>query len=263
MCETVLKLKNVSVVRGGKKVFSGLSLEVQVGRSVAILGPNGAGKSTILKLITRELYPLAEEKSSMSIFGEKAWDVRELRTHLGIVSNDLQEMFADNVKGLDIVLSGYFGTAGRLRGFRIGSQLRTHAREVLKLSGAENLAKREFATCSTGERRRLILARALVSSPQALILDEPTNGLDLRSSISYIELLRNLMRTGTTVVLVTHDISEIPPEIENVILLDEGKILASGKTSKVLTSKNLSRLFKTPLVVSRSKGFFSVVPGES
>ncbi len=260
MSESVLKLENVSVVRGNKKIFSGLSFDVPVGGNTAILGPNGAGKSTLLKLITREVYPLAGAKSSISIFGEKSWDVRELRTLIGIVSADLQKMFPPDTRGIDVVRSGFFGTIGMRRSMRLSERRREAAREVLARLGVEKLALREFATCSTGEQRRLILGRALVSSPKALILDEPTSGLDLRSAIMYVESLRELMRAGTTVILVTHNIAEIPPEIGRVVLLDEGKILARGESAEILTSENLSRLFKIPLAVSRSRGFFSVVP---
>lgn len=256
----LLELENVTVLRGEKKVFSGLSLSIPVGCNMAILGPNGAGKSTFLKLLTRELYPLASEKSSLKIFGEKNWNVRELRSRIGIVSNDLQCMFPPNTSGTDVVRSGFFSSVGMWRDCKLSALQEKKVREVIEFSGLSKIASRDFGTFSTGEQRRFILARALVSSPEVLVLDEPTSGLDLKASILYIEFLRALMRAGTTVILVTHNINEIAPEMKRVALIRAGKISEVGETRDVLSSEKLSALFDVPLCVTRKNGFYRVVP---
>lgn len=258
--EKILELRNLSVMRGARKVFSDISIDVPVGCNTAILGPNGAGKSTFLKLLTREIYPVSSENSSLMIFGEKLWNVRELRSRLGIVSNDLQHHFPEDALGRDVVLSGFFSAYGVWKDNAVTRNQRKISRDVMRLLEIDALAFREFGTLSTGEQRRFLLARALVNSPQALVLDEPTSGLDLKSTFRYLQKLRELMRAGTSVVLVTHDLAEITPEFSRVILLKNGNILADGSRERVLTSEHLSDLFDFPLCVSSRNGFFSVVP---
>lgn len=264
MCvENILEIANLSVVRGDKKVFQGLTLRVPAGCNTAILGPNGAGKSTFLKLLTREIYPVASPSSVLKIFGESLWNVRDLRSRLGIVSNDLQREFPAETSGLDVALSGFLSTFGVWRGMKISREQICSAKKILSAMGVEKIASRAFGTFSTGEQRRFLLARALVNSPQALVLDEPTSGLDLKSAFLYIEKMRALMNAGTTVVLVTHNIGEISPEFSRVILLKNGRVIADGSREKMLTSQNLSSLFEIPLSVSEKNGFYSVVPALS
>jgi len=258
--ENILEIDDLSVVRGEKKVFQGLSLLVPVGCNTAILGPNGAGKSTFLKLLTREIYPVASPSCVLKIFGESLWNVRDLRSRLGIVSNDLQRDFPAETSGIEVVLSGFFSTFGVWRGMKISrEQLRT-AKKIIAAMGVEKIASRAFGTFSTGEQRRFLLARAMVNAPEALVLDEPTSGLDLKSAFLYVEKMRALMSAGTTVVLVTHNIGEISPEFSRVILLKNGRVLADGSREKMLTSRRLSGLFEIPLSVSEKNGFYSVVP---
>lgn len=258
--ENILNLRNLSVIRGNKTVFSGLSLSVPVGCNTAILGPNGAGKSTFLKLLTREIYPVAAENSSLTIFGEKLWNVRELRSRLGIVSNDLQKHFPEATSGRDVVLSGFFSTYGIWKDISVTRKHRRIAEQTMRLLEIDEIAGREFGTFSTGEQRRFLLARALVNAPEALVLDEPTSGLDLKSSFLYLKKLQELMLAGTTVILVTHNLSEITPAFSRVLLLKSGKILADDTRERALTSPLLSELFDFPLCVTEKNGFYSVVP---
>lgn len=260
--EKILDLRNLSVFRGERKVFSGLSLSVPVGCNTAILGPNGAGKSTFLKLLTREIYPVVAENSSLTIFGETLWNVRELRSRLGIVSNDLQQHFPEETLGRDVVLSGFFSTYGIWKDLSVSREQRTLAKDVMCMLEIDTIAHREFGTFSTGEQRRFLLARALVNAPRALVLDEPTSGLDLKSAFRYLEKLQDLMRSGTTVILVTHNLSEITSLFSRVLLLKRGEVIADGSRERVLTSKNLSLLFDFPLSVSAKNGFFSAVPAK-
>ena len=186
--------------------------------------------------------------------------MRELRSRIGIVSNDLQRMFPADTSGIDVVRSGFFSSIGMWRDQRATPAQAKRVREILDFIGLAGIAAREFGTFSTGEQRRFILARALVSRPEALVLDEPTSGLDLKSSILYVDFLRELMRAGTTVILVTHNINEIAPEIRRVALIRAGKIVGVGETEKMLTSAKLSELFDVPLSVSRRNGFWRVFP---
>jgi iron complex transport system ATP-binding protein len=256
----IIELRNVTAYRGDTRVFDGLSLEVEGGRSTAIVGPNGAGKSTLLKLLSCEIHPLAQEGSWLRMFGRERWNIWELRELLGIVSNDLQVEYEGNVRGLDVVLSGYHSSVGTWHQQFTPAE-RRRAGEVLHTLGVNELAERRFAEMSTGQQRRLLLGRALVHDPQALVLDEPTGGLDLKACFQYLAIVRRLMREGKTVVLVTHHIHEIPPEVTRVVLLANGAVAADGDKRAVLTSGLLSELFGIGVEIVERNGFYQAMPG--
>lgn len=257
--EPLIELDRASVVRGDATVLHALSLRIALGQHTAILGANGCGKSTFIKLIDRELYPLAREgEAPVKVFGQQRWNVQALRNRLGIVTGDLtrdlQEMYRLSVE--DAVLTGCFATLVLHPDVEISDGQRQRAREALARVGAGALAPRQCAELSTGEMRRVLIARALVNRPQALLLDEPTTGLDLVAQQRFLELLRELARQGVTLVLVTHHIEEIVPEIGRVILLREGRVLADGARDGVLTSELLSQAYGGSLRVQRDGDFF-------
>lgn len=253
----ILQLENATVYRGPAKVFEDICLSIELGVSTAIVGPNGAGKSTLLKLLARELYPSA---GSVKIFGRDRWNVWELRKRLGLVSPDLQHNYAPAAIGKDVVLSGFHSSVNVHDHQQFeGSQL-AFADKVIQELGIEHLRGKSFSRMSTGEQRRHLLARALVNDPEALILDEPTSGLDLQASFQYLETARQLMSAGKTLVLVTHHIHEIPPEISQVVLLKAGMVVGQGSKSEMLTNERLSSLFDIPLEVVSANGYFQVLP---
>jgi len=256
----ILEIQNATVYRGRTRVFEDFSLEISLGCHTVILGPNGAGKSTLLKLLSRELYPVAQSGSFVRVFGKEEWNVWELRSHLGMVSDDLQSAYGGAVSGLDVILSGLYSSIGIWPGQHFTAADKEHAVEIMRMLGVAELEKKPFAAMSTGERRRFLLGRALISNPDALVLDEPTGGLDLKARFQYLDLIRDLMRRGKTVILVTHHIHEIPPEMDRVILLKEGKVVADGKKATVLTSEGLSRLFDTSVELVRANGYYQAVP---
>ena len=262
-------MQNASVVRNGKRLLDNLSLEIREGEHTAILGPNGAGKSTLMRLITREDYPSARENGTppLLLFGQDLWNVFELRSRLGIISADLQERFLNRTlpgrtRGLDAVLSGFFASYGIFRHHAVTEDMKTQARRALALMEAEPLADAFIETMSTGEIRRILIARALVSEPQALMLDEPTTGLDLLARSRFLQTLQKIARHGQTIILVTHRVEEIFPEIDRVILLQQGRILLDGRKREVLTSQNLSALFGAPIKVRERRGYYTAMSGE-
>ncbi|MFW6200327.1 MAG: ABC transporter ATP-binding protein [Gemmatimonadota bacterium] len=257
-----LQLDNVTVRRGPNTVFDGLSLEIDTGCSTAVLGPNGAGKSTLLKLLSRELYPVHGDDGGMRLFGRERWNVWELRTRLGLVSHDLQTEYPDHVTGRDVVLSGFHSSLGLWRNHEITDRDRERAAGVIDRLGLAGLQGRPYRTLSTGEQRRFLLARALVHDPEVLVLDEPMSGVDLKACFQYLDLVRGLIREGKTVVLATHHVHEIPPEVDRVVLLKGGRVVADGAKEEVLTGPRLSETFETPIEVARTNGFFQAVPGE-
>lgn len=256
----IIELKHVTAYRGEIRVFDNLSLEVAQGQNTAILGPNGAGKTTLMKLLSRDLYPVAREESSVRVFGRERWNVWELRSHFGIVSNDLQQDYMASAKGISVILSGYYSSIDTWQHQQFSVEEIGKAEAVMEELGISHLKDRAFGTLSTGQQRRFLLGRALIHNPDALLLDEPTSGLDLKASFQYLGIIRSLMRAGTTIILVTHHIHEIPPEIGRVVLMKDGKIVADGEKSEVLTSETLGELFQVPLYLAEANGFYQAMP---
>ncbi|HLF23140.1 MAG TPA: ATP-binding cassette domain-containing protein, partial [Burkholderiales bacterium] len=243
----IIEIKNVSAYRGDTPVFRGLSLEIATGCNTVILGPNGAGKTTLLKLLAREIYPVDSDASFIKIFGRERWNIWELRAHLGIVSHDLQREYAGYASGMDVILSGFYSSVGVWAHQQFSDAQRTGARRVLELLGIDALKDKLYAAMSTGEQRRFLLGRALVNDPDTLVLDEPTSGLDLKACFQYLDTIRTLMRGGKTVILVTHHLHEIPPEVTHAILLKGGRVIAAGEKAQILTDRGLTDLFDTPI----------------
>ena len=260
----LIELDRASVVRGDHRVLHDLSLRIVAGQHTAILGPNGCGKSSFVKLISRELYPLAREgESPVKVLGLQRWNINALRTRLGIVTGDLSRDLLDMPElGVeDAVLTGFFASLVVPEAAEVTDDMRERVAEALALVNASALTARKVAELSTGELRRVLIARALVHRPQALLLDEPTTGLDLVAQHAFLQLLRELAHQGITLVLVTHHIEEIVPEIDRVILLREGRVLADGARAAVLTSELLSQAYGGPLRVRQEGGVYSASGG--
>jgi iron complex transport system ATP-binding protein len=258
--QNIIEIKNVTAYRGQTRVFSDLSLTIPRGCHTAILGPNGAGKSTLLKLLSRELYPVQRDGSYIRLFGQERWNVWELRTHFGIISNDLQQQYQGNALGLNVILSGYYSSIDTAAYQRFSPEDKDRAHRIMHMLGVAALQDRAFSAMSTGEQRRFLLGRALINDPDTLVLDEPTSGIDLKACFQYLDIIRGLMRAGKTIILVTHHIHEIPPEVSRVVLLKDGAVMADGEKSTVLSSQNLSTLFDTPIKLVQANGFYQAFP---
>jgi iron complex transport system ATP-binding protein len=259
--QNIIEIKHVTAYRGHTRVFNDLSLDIPSGCQTVILGPNGAGKSTLLKLLSREIYPVQRQGSYIRIFGQERWNVFDLRAHFGIVCHDLQHEYLGHVRGLNVILAGYYSSIDTWSYQQFTAEDRAHAERVMEMLGVTELKDRTFATMSTGEQRRFLLGRALINDPDTLLLDEPTSGLDLKACFQYLDIVRGLMQAGKTVILVTHHIHEIPPEVSRVVLLKDGGVLADGDKHKILTSAQLSHLFDTPIELVRANGFYQAMPG--
>ncbi len=257
----IIDIHNATVYRGHTKVFDNLNLTIPAGQHTAILGPNGAGKTTFLKLLAREVYPVQRDGAYVRLFGLERWNVWDLRARLGLVSHELHHAYPDHVRGIDVILSGFYTSIGVWPHQEYTPAQIARAESLMEMFGIRDLARIPFGHMSAGQQRRFLLARALVHDPDVLVLDEPTNGLDLKARFQYIALIRRLLAQSKTLILVTHRIEEIPPEVQRVILLKAGRVLADGPKAHVLTSVHLSRLFEIPLSVVQWNGFYQVVPG--
>ncbi|MBT8092381.1 MAG: ATP-binding cassette domain-containing protein [Gammaproteobacteria bacterium] len=261
--EKLIDIRNATVWRGKTRVFENLDLTIDQHERVAILGPNGCGKTTLLKLLNRELYAVAEAGSWVRILGNECTNVWQLRQHIGIVSHDLQQRYTPTTTALEVVVSGFFssiGVHGTLAG-RIKEHHVEAARASLADLGMGALADTALNSMSTGQQRRCLLARALVHQPDTLILDEPTAGLDFKASFDYLERLRRLARRGRNIIVVTHHLNEIPSEVDRIVLLHEGRVVADGDKRQVLTSATLSEVYGTRIRVAEIDGYFLAYPG--
>ncbi|HEX5786769.1 MAG TPA: ATP-binding cassette domain-containing protein [Woeseiaceae bacterium] len=257
----LIEIRDATLWRGNTRVFEHLSLRIERHEQVAIIGPNGAGKTTLLKAINREIYPVANQ-GSLTLLGQERWNVWELRRRLGVVSQDLQQRYLPGTPAREVVLSGFcssIGVHGSLA-TRIGAFERARATAALERVGMAAHAGTPLARLSTGEQRRCLLARALVHEPVALVLDEPTAGLDLEGSFDYLARIRSLARDGVSIVLVTHHLNEIPPEIERVVVLHRGRVVADGPKAGVLRPEVLAPVYGVPLRVAEVDGYFLAYP---
>ena len=252
----LLDFRNICVMRGQKIALDNFSLRVAADEHVAILGPNGCGKSTLIKTITRECYPLAREESSMSIFGHDTWDVFSLRSKLGIVSNDLMLSCTGDACGRDVVLSGFFSSTAIYPNHMVDPKQLEMAESALAELKIQHLSDRPVCEMSSGEARRVLIARALVHRPQALLFDEPCNSLDLAAQQKVRQTMSALARSGTAIMLVTHELADVVPEIQRVVLMSGGKIVADGPKEEILQVEQLAGLFGVSVEMARRDGHY-------
>ena len=259
----LVEIRNATIWRGSTCVFEGLDLLIGQHERVAIVGPNGSGKTTLLKAINRELYPVASEDSVFRILGRERWNVWELRKHVGIVSQDLQQRYTATTTALEVVVSGFHSSIGvhGILAERVTREQVHAARATLADLGIGDLANTPLKSISTGQQRRCILARALVHAPQTLILDEPTSGLDFAASFDYLQRIRQQSAAGRNIIIVTHHLNEIPPEVDRVVLLGEGRIVADGHKHEVLTEEQLSDVYGVRVKVAEIDGYYLAYPG--
>jgi iron complex transport system ATP-binding protein len=255
----LLAFEHVTVQRNGRVALDDVTLAIGAKEHVAIVGPNGSGKSTFIKTITRELYPLVRPDSAVRLLGRDRWNVADLRAHLGLVSNDLVAACTRELTGRDVVLSGFFSSIGLWPHQAITPAMEETAAAVLTRLEVPHLATRFVNEMSSGEAKRVLIGRALVHNPETLLFDEPSNSLDFHAQFELRELFRKLARSGTGLLLVTHHLPDIVPEIERVLLLKDGRVFRDGAKEDVLTSQTLSELFNLRVDLVRRDGYFHLL----
>jgi iron complex transport system ATP-binding protein len=247
----LIEFANVYVQRENTMALRGISFSVEAGEHVAILGPNGSGKSTLIKVITRECY--CRQPGLVRIWGEERWGLFDLRALLGIVTNDLVETCTKPYSALETALSGFFGSVGVWPTHHVTPEMERKAREALKFFDVDHLADHPLTEMSSGEVRRAVFARALVHNPKALLLDEPSNSLDIRAQHEVREAVRKLAQSGVSIVLVTHHLPDIIPEIERVIALKNGVIFFDGAKNEVLNDHKMTQLFEYEALIEHNQ----------
>lgn len=255
-----LEMVAVDTWLGPRQVFQNLTLSLFRGQHTVVLGPNGSGKSSLIRLLGRELYPVVKKGSSLRLFGDDSINLWRLRARMGLLSQDLQTTDRRDLRAHDVVLSGFFGAVTLGRSQQPTRAQHQRVESLLRQVGLADLAERPFSHLSEGQKRRFLLARVLVHDPEVLVLDEPTNGLDIRARVQLLQHLSALARRGTTLLLVSHRVEEIIPEIQRVVLLKEGRVVGDGSSAAMLQDEPLSALFGLPLRVVSNGDFRQILP---
>jgi ABC-type molybdenum transport system, ATPase component/photorepair protein PhrA len=251
-----IEFKNVSVIRGERKILDDINLTISADENAALIGPNGSGKSTFIKLITGKIYSsYTGDGTICRLFGEERWNVSELRSMLGIVTNELQYDFHNEISGFEAVLSGFFSSIGIFNNHKVTGEMKKKAADMIDFWEVSHLSEKKLETMSSGEAKRFLIARALVNNPKLLVLDEPSNSLDIASAAKLHLMMRKIISSGTKIVLVTHLASDIIPEINRFVYFKNGKIFADGKRSEVFNAETLSELFNMKVTLAEKDGF--------
>jgi iron complex transport system ATP-binding protein len=251
-----LEMRHVDVARGETVVLHDINLSIDAGEHVAILGPNGCGKSTLIKTITCECYPIVAPETSIQLLGRARWDVSQLRQQLGVVEAHLPGERTGVTRGIDAVVAGFFSASTLWPNLHVTPQMRERAHEALERMGATHLGQKFVGQMSAGEQRRIMIARALVHEPGMLLLDEPSNALDIAAQRELREALRLVVRQGTGVIMVTHHLADILPEINRVIMMRSGRIFADGSKDELITVEKLWDLFGVEVTLTQRDGYW-------
>lgn len=260
MAEPIVELEHVHVARGENIVLHDLSLTIRAGEHLAILGPNGCGKSTLLKTMTCEIYPIFRPEMHVKIFGRERWDLTQLKRKMGVVSAELPGKPTRFTTGFDAVVTGFFSSSTLWPNLEVTSAMRERTEEILVEVNAESLRDKLVGEMSAGQQRRIMIGRAMAGTTgdvQMLLLDEPSNALDLAAQRDLREMLRRLAGKGTAILLITHHIADILPEMDRIVMMREGRVVEDGTKSKLLTSEKLSGLFGGSIHVSEREGWFN------
>lgn len=253
----LLDFRNITVYRGDTLALDGVSLSIPCGQHLAIIGPNGSGKSTLVRTMMRYDHPVRRFGPVMELFGRSDWHVHDMRKLIAIVSNEMVQACSKRASGRSVVLSGYYSSFELWPQHRVTAEMERRLDEVLRIMRAEHLRDKAVNAMSSGEAKRVVIGRALVNEPRALLLDEPSNGLDIRAAIELRETLRGIAVAGTSLIYVTHHLPDIVPEVSRVILLNRGRIHADGPKERMLRSSMLSQVYGMPIEVENKGGYYN------
>lgn len=250
-------MQHVNVARGDAVVLHDMNLTIQTGEHVAVLGPNGCGKSTLIKTITCECYPIVAPETRIRLLGRDRWDVSQLRQHLGVVGTNLPGERTPVTRGIDAVVAGFFSASTLWPNLHVTPEMWAQAHGALERMQASHLEQKLVGQMSAGGQRRIMIARALVHQPEMLLLDEPSNALDIAAQRELREALRRIARQGIGIMMVTHHLADILPEIDRVIMMRDGRIVADGSKDELIEAKKLGALFGTDVHVTEKDGYWS------
>lgn len=256
--ENALELENVSVVRDGRYILRSVDLDISKGENVAVIGPNGSGKTTLIKLLRGDIHPYYDEDSpaKMRIFGMERWNLFDVRSRMGVVSMDLQGMFRTDTKVYEVICSGFFNSLDVFRNHNVTEYMVDKVHSCALMMGIDDLLDREIENLSLGEMRRALIARAMVTDPDLLVLDEPMTGLDIIMKSKFRAMFDILIDRGVSIVMITHELTDIPVSVKRIVMIRDGEVFADGPKEELLTDKMVSELYGEPIKVESNQGIY-------
>ena len=257
--QPLMQLHDAVVRRAGRDILNISDFQVNYGENMALLGPNGAGKSTLLRLFTREIHPLHRDIPPVRFNDKDRIILSEVKSIMGIVSSTMQDQVTVHLPAIQIVAGGLFGTLGLPHHYEMTKEDEERAMAALEMLGIARLADRDVMTLSSGEARRVLIARELIHDPKVLVFDEPCTGLDPEGMFYVRRSMRKLVQAGKSVILVTHYPEDIIPEVDRVVMIKDGTIFDDGPKEQLLTDERMSSLFDVPMKVLEQNGYYSLV----
>ena len=256
--EKALELRNVSVVRDGRYILRSVDLDIFKGENVAVIGPNGSGKTTLIKLLRGDIHPYYDEDSpaTMRIFGMERWNLFDVRSRMGVVSMDLQNMFRNDTKVYEVICSGFFNSLDVFRNHTVTEEMVSKVHSCAMMMGIDDLLTRDIENLSLGEMRRALIARAMVTDPDLLVLDEPMTGLDIVMKSKFRAMFDILIEKGVSIVMITHELTDIPASVRRVVMIRDGEVFADGDKEELLTDEKVSELYGEPIKVESANGIY-------
>lgn len=256
--DKALELRNVSIVRDGNYILKSVDLDIYKGENVAVIGPNGSGKTTLIKLLRGDIRPYYDEDNpaTFRIFGMDRWNLFDVRSRMGVVSMDIQQQFHDDTKVCEVICSGFFNSLDVFRNQTVTEEMNRASYESAVALGIDDIYDREIQNLSLGEMRRALIARALVTKPDLLVLDEPMTGLDIVMKSKFRSMFDILIDAGVSIVMITHELTDIPESVKRVVMVKDGRIFADGPKGELLTSEKVSELFGEPIDVEQGRGLY-------
>lgn len=256
--EKALELRDVSIVKDGNHILRDVDLDIYRGENVAVIGPNGSGKTTLIKLLRGDLRPYYDEEhpALMRIFGMDRWNLFDVRSRMGVVSMDLQSSFRSDTKVNEVICSGFFNSLDVFRNHKVTEDMVRAVYDAAVMMGIEGILDREIENLSLGEMRRALIARAMVTKPDLLVLDEPMTGLDIVMKSRFRAMFDILISRGVSIVMITHDLTDIPESVKRIVMIRHGEVFADGDKTDLLTDERISELYDAPIKVECQNGIY-------
>ncbi len=252
--------KNINVYIDNREILSNINLNLNYSENTLILGPNGSGKSTFLKLLNRSIYPISKKNSSLKLFNLENINIWDVRKRIGFLFKEMEQRVNNGVKLYDVITSGFSGTFNSRYSKFLSETERIKVENLINDWDLNIIINNDFNTLSDGQKRRALLARALVYEPSILVLDEPFCNLDIKSNLILNKNLNKLIKNSVSIVYVTHNLESILPKTNRVILMKKGKIIKEGNPYEIINSKVLSDLFEISINVVKQNGYWRSIP---
>ena len=255
-----LELSNIDVIQKEKYVLKDINLKLYLGEVITILGPNGSGKSSLINLINRNLYPLVNSNSKIKLFNKELINIWDLKQKISCVNEDLNKRINHRLTTKEVIISGLYGTIGMNKNNIIKDRDLKLVDNILNEFSLTNISNEKYQDLSDGQKRNVILARAMVNKPEVLILDEPTINLDMKSLFNLFNTIKRLLLSKITIIYITNKIDSILKETDRIVLMKNGRIIADGHPRQIMKTETINNLYETNIELININGNWRVIP---